>query len=194
MDIKSIKRRDEIGAYIASLENPKICEVGTRLGEFFAKLLKPNCSVGVMVDIWTSTGDMFQNDNDYQQEELTAQYRTVFKKFYDDSRVRIVREFSDVAASFFADGYFDVVYIDADHSEAGCLKDLTAWWPKVKRGGVLCGHDYISGAATRMLGHKVEFGVIEAVEKFMSTERDNGNSLDLHLTLEQYASYLIKKA
>jgi hypothetical protein len=193
MEIKDVKQRSEIGRYILSLDSPKICEVGTRLGDFFATLLQPNCSVGIMVDIWTSTGNMFQNDNDYQQEDLTAQYRTVFNRFYSDPRIKIVREFSDVAASFFPDEYFDVVYIDADHSEIECLKDLIAWWPKIKKAGVLCGHDYISGAMTKILGHKVEFGVVEAIERFKALEKANGNSLDVHLTLEQYASYMIKK-
>jgi predicted O-methyltransferase YrrM len=36
----------------------------------------------------------------------------------------------------------DFLYVDADHSEAGCLADLTAWTPKVRTGGVIAGDDY----------------------------------------------------
>lgn len=36
----------------------------------------------------------------------------------------------------------DFLYIDADHSEAGCGADLRAWAPLVRPGGVIAGDDY----------------------------------------------------
>lgn len=36
----------------------------------------------------------------------------------------------------------DFLYVDADHSEAGCLSDLLRWAPHVKAGGVIAGDDY----------------------------------------------------
>lgn len=45
-------------------------------------------------------------------------------------------------AKFFADGSLDVVFIDGDHSEDAVRADIQAWRPKLKRGGLLCGHDY----------------------------------------------------
>ena len=46
------------------------------------------------------------------------------------------------AAAVFADGSLDLVFIDADHSFAAVREDLRAWWPKVRPGGLLAGHDY----------------------------------------------------
>jgi disulfide oxidoreductase YuzD len=43
----------------------------------------------------------------------------------------------------FPDNYFDFVYIDANHTWQGITNDIHDWWPKVKLGGYLCGHDYI---------------------------------------------------
>ena len=34
----------------------------------------------------------------------------------------------------------DMVFVDADHLEAGVLQDLTLWTPRAKR--LICGHDY----------------------------------------------------
>ena len=45
-------------------------------------------------------------------------------------------------ASRFPDGLFDFVYIDADHTYEGVKRDIIAWLPKVKTGGVIGGHDY----------------------------------------------------
>lgn len=36
----------------------------------------------------------------------------------------------------------DMVFIDGDH-RYGCVRDdIKDWWPHVKRGGIICGHDY----------------------------------------------------
>src|ERR1051325_4709866 len=37
---------------------------------------------------------------------------------------------------------FDLVFLDADHDSPGFDQDVAAFWPKVRHGGVLCGHDY----------------------------------------------------
>jgi glycosyltransferase involved in cell wall biosynthesis len=37
-----------------------------------------------------------------------------------------------------------VSYIDADHRYESVVSDIQAWWPKVRPGGILSGHDYIT--------------------------------------------------
>ena len=46
------------------------------------------------------------------------------------------------AAEEFAPGSIDAVFIDDDHREAHALASINAWKPRVKRGGIICGHDY----------------------------------------------------
>lgn len=53
-----------------------------------------------------------------------------------------VKDASPGAARHFADGELDLVYIDADHAYEACKADIAAWWPKVRPGGILAGHDY----------------------------------------------------
>lgn len=48
---------------------------------------------------------------------------------------------SAAAAALFPDGSLDAVFIDADHREEAVRADIRAWLPKVKRGGVIAGHD-----------------------------------------------------
>lgn len=45
------------------------------------------------------------------------------------------------AARRYADGSLDFVFLDAAHDTASVLKDLAAWWPKIKPGGSIAGHD-----------------------------------------------------
>ena len=46
------------------------------------------------------------------------------------------------AASKFADDSIDFVFIDASHEYTDVVDDLKAWYPKLKKGGTLAGHDY----------------------------------------------------
>jgi hypothetical protein len=50
----------------------------------------------------------------------------------------------------------DTIYFDADHHYAEVMGELEAWYPLVRSGGTLFGHDYWA----------VQPGVIEAVQEF----------------------------
>jgi hypothetical protein len=45
-------------------------------------------------------------------------------------------------ASRYSDGTLDFVFIDADHSGEAVGRDIDAWRPKVRPGGILAGHDF----------------------------------------------------
>ncbi len=55
-----------------------------------------------------------------------------------------VRMISWEAASNYKDESLDFVFIDASHDYESVKKDIIAWLPKVKKGGILAGHDYTS--------------------------------------------------
>ena len=60
---------------------------------------------------------------------------------------------SATATTIFSDGIADMVFIDADHRYKGVKQDIELWWPKVKVGGILCGHDceeYYSDLSPRL--------------------------------------------
>ena len=190
-ELKKIGHRDYICNFLQTLTDPVICEVGVREGNNFDKMLIPNIKAAIGVDIWRDTDQTGQNDNLYDQHVLDLQYREAFNKYLPQNRVRLVREFSKNAAKFFPDETFDFIYIDADHTYEAVTEDLEAWFPKVKVGGVIAGHDYISREDTIRLGHSVPFGVIEAVSDF---RKKHGFAEDnFHITNEAYASHFTVK-
>ena len=54
----------------------------------------------------------------------------------------LVRDGSPEVTAHFPDDFFDFVYLDARHDYTSVLTDLAAFWPKVKRGGIIAGHDF----------------------------------------------------
>lgn len=66
-----------------------------------------------------------------------------------------VRAVSWEGAALYADESLDAVFIDAAHDYESVTKDLKAWYPKVKKGGIFAGHDY-----------RQDCGVFDAVNDF----------------------------
>jgi cephalosporin hydroxylase len=74
--------------------------------------------------------------------------------------IRPVRLPSVAAATLFANGSLDFVFIDADHTYDAVQADIAAWRPKIKSGGILAGHDWhtygsVQQAVTAMLGGRI---------------------------------------
>lgn len=123
-------------------------EIGVRLANNLSNLAKnPKFKKGMLygVDCWTEDPDRPEiNDIGITQQELDSQYWQCVAKFSLNPYVKIIRNFSYEASLNFPDEYFDFIYIDAAHDYDSMVDDLNAWWPKLKKGGIFSGHDYIS--------------------------------------------------
>jgi Methyltransferase domain len=185
-DLQKVSVRSDIAKLLTAINAEKICEIGVREGEHLVNLLVPCVKEAYAVDVWRETGVRSQNDNCYEQEELEKQYNKIVDLSTKDTRVKIVRELSVDASAKFDDGFFDFVYIDADHTEAAVWADINAWWSKVRVGGILSGHDYSAAIPTTKDNVVLKFGVIEAVNKFVKEK-----NLKLHTDHEQ-SWFLVK--
>jgi predicted O-methyltransferase YrrM len=72
---------------------------------------------------------------------------TLFEHFLDNMKpvegyFTPIRESSVKAAELYEDNSLDFVFIDAAHDYDNVFADVHAWWPKVKEGGIISGHDY----------------------------------------------------
>jgi len=72
--------------------------------------------------------------------EAEAEARRVLGRHGD--RSVIVKSLSFDAAEGFSDGQVDFIMFDAGHRFTGFALDIIRWWPKVRPGGVIAGHDY----------------------------------------------------
>jgi glycosyltransferase involved in cell wall biosynthesis len=58
-------------------------------------------------------------------------------------------------------GSRDIVFIDAAHDHESAMNDIRAWWPKVRKGGILAGHDADCPGVTKAID---EFAILEGLE------------------------------
>ena len=79
------------------------------------------------------------------------------------NKIKTIVSLTDEAAQYFEDGSVDVVFVDGGHSYEVVKADILAWLPKMKKGGIMAGHDYnawqgVNKAVTEIFGtpHKVE--------------------------------------
>ena len=125
-------------------------EVGVDRGELSCYLLQelPQLSL-TMVDIWeavTEDSVYFKSQDEVAkrsaEQRLADQYAAVQTTQHAADRRTLLQLPSVEAAQQFGNGTLDFVFIDADHSYESVAADIAAWAPKLKSGGLLCGHDY----------------------------------------------------
>ena len=93
------------------------------------------------IDTWEGGSDPNDWINGLYQREGDRVYET-FKANTAGLPVTAIRTTSFDAATTFGNESQDVIFLDADHSYEAVKQDIEAWYPKVRPGGVLCGHDY----------------------------------------------------
>ena len=115
------------------------------MGDHAVKLLRRWSRVRsyLLVDLWgqqTNYADKANRHTHLQEHYMVrAQRRTRFA----GSGVRLCRNFSTSCAMMLSDESIDFVYLDARHDYNGVLQDIHAYWPKLRRDGIMGGHDYI---------------------------------------------------
>lgn len=83
------------------------------------------------------------NLNKLIQEHGGNVYHTFAKNTESVSHIlRPIVADSTKSAKLFRDNSVDLVFVDAGHLEYEVYNDINAWYPKVKQGGIIAGHDY----------------------------------------------------
>jgi len=144
--------RGTLAGLFAELGFKTCVEVGTERGHYAETLCGANPGMKLYcVDSWKAYGGYREH---VSQAKLDGFYEETVERLrpYDAT---LVRKSSADAANDFADGSLDAVYIDANHSLPHVIADLCAWVPKVRKGGIVAGHDWIRRSNPDCLMHVV---------------------------------------
>ena len=150
-------------------------EIGVLNGATSANVLqyRPK-TVLIMVDPW-SADNRDQSYIDSGAEDASADQAWLDENMQfalDDTmpfeaRRKVWRMKSEDAAPEVNNGTLDYVFIDGDHSYEGVKRDITLWWPKVKEGGWIGGHDWKSERHP-----EVTYAVVDAFVEPHETDTD----------------------
>jgi predicted O-methyltransferase YrrM len=113
------------------------------------------------VDHWKGSSEKAHQDD---PDSIAGRLFEVFKANIQpvEEVVHPLQSDTAEAARQFDDSSVDFVYVDAAHTYESVKRDLIAWWPKLKAGGVLAGDDWM---LEEVRGNQI-WGIQRAVSEF----------------------------
>ena len=142
----------------------------------------------------------------FERHDIQAIYQNNIREYGYEAHTNLIVATTESAAPIVADQSVDILFIDADHRYSQVRRDILNWYPKLKSGGLLAGHDFekrLEECDWQRVLEKCEedftdgchYGVIRAVSEFFPnvqhegriwyTERDSECSPTLKASLEK---------
>ena len=157
------------------------CDIGTFTGSTAEAMILGGAGHVVTIDTFQSESGGPVIEGTDQEEQLTQLF---FRLRPYAGKYSIIMGRSENIGPMFADGIFDLVFIDAAHDYKSTKRDIEIWRKKVKPGGILCGHDFekhaseVDEARMNERAHldfcsedQMHYGVIKAVSEAFSKLR-----------------------
>jgi len=116
-------------------------EIGVEKGQFAETLLRKIPELKLYaVDCWEPYSEYREGKN----YDINQYYQRALEKLTPfGDRVEIIKKYSMDALADVPDESLDFVYIDANHEFQHAVNDIAEWSKKVKKGGVISGHDFV---------------------------------------------------
>jgi hypothetical protein len=155
-------------------------EVGVAEGRYSEEILGWGVPKLYMIDAWQNMS-LFGDANS-PQEWHDTNYRDAKDRVAKyGSKAVMLKGLSAEVSRQLEDESLGFVYLDACHTYDAVLEDLNAYFPKLKKGGIMAGHDFLNKT----------YGVEQAVKEFISK-----NNLELNIIpelSEENASFWFRK-
>jgi hypothetical protein len=153
--------------------NPICSEIGVLQGDFSKQILdvlKP--SELFLIDPWEVgsdknspqtkySGSLSHLHTAYSQNADLKEVQSKFANQIENHSVIIKQGYSYDFVNEFPNEYFDFIYIDATHFYESVKADLAMYLPKLKKTGIISGHDYTNNY------NDLSFGVVQAVDEIV---------------------------
>tara|TARA_A100001201_G_scaffold14618_6_gene17744 strand:- start:321 stop:983 length:663 start_codon:yes stop_codon:yes gene_type:complete len=138
-------------------------EVGSFKGKSSSCMAEQIISSGK--DIRLDCVDTWAGSEEHQKGGIAEDHNVIAGDLFQEF-LKNTKRFSDVinpirlpskeASMLYDEESLDFVFIDAAHDMRNVLADVASWTPKVKKGGIMAGHDYGAG----------HIGVTDAVDLY----------------------------
>lgn len=131
--------RNDFPEFFKKLGHKIGAEIGVNKGEFTEKLCQAGLKI-YAIDPWI--GFFGQGKEQMIQSVQDGYCEETKKRLSVYPNCIIIRKTSMETVENFKDGSLDFVFIDGDHNFRHIAEDIYEWSKKVRRGGIVSGHDY----------------------------------------------------
>ena len=132
-------------------------EVGVLRGDLSRGLVKYLDGPIYLVDPWETFSPLIYDDVANTKHGVQEDnYKKVIAELGDKAEIMRMTSMMAYAILGSQEKELDFVYIDANHWYPHVIQDIFAWWRLIRKGGILCGHDFMA--------HE---GVTEAIINFI---------------------------
>jgi len=114
-------------------------EIGIEKGVFTEKLCRAGLKI-YAIDPWKTYSD-YNNPRGQKRQDFKYEHTKRVLAPYDNCT--IIKKISMEAVEDFKDESLDFVYIDGNHMFRYVAEDIFEWSKKIRKGGIVSGHDYI---------------------------------------------------
>lgn len=142
--------RDNLAQLFHQLDFKMGVEVGTEYG-LYAETL---CKAAPQLKLYSV--DPYRAYKGYREHRSQNKLNGIYEQAYERMKLynhQFIRAASIEAVHGFYDDSLDFVFIDGNHSLLHVIQDLCYWIPKVRKGGIVSGHDFIRRAHTGYAMH-----------------------------------------
>lgn len=134
-----ISNRTDLAKYFKKLGFKAGAEIGVDTGIYSEILCKANPELKLYsIDMWGINGGA--------SRQIRRKRFNQAKKRLKPYNVILIKKNSLDVVKDFANNSLDFVYIDAGHHFDAIMQDIICWTKKVRKGGIVSGHDYIPPA------------------------------------------------
>lgn len=130
--------RDDLPKFFVEMGFKVGAEIGVYKGEYTKKFLDAGLKM-YAVDPWV---DYSEYHNTRGQTRIDFLYEHTKRVLAPYPNCTIIRKTSMEAVKDFEDESLDFVYIDSNHLLKYVIEDICEWSKKVRKGGIIAGHDY----------------------------------------------------
>jgi predicted O-methyltransferase YrrM len=155
-------------------ENSIIVEIGSLYGKSAVQLARsaPNSTINCF-DFWQ--GWQIAPDDGITRINVLETFKS-FTKDYTNIKAKQITHSPNGAE--WGNQLVDMVFIDADHHNPADWEIIEYWMPKIKKGGILCGHDYDGRVDCEPAFPDVNEN-IDRLEKMLDQNVTTYNTLDI---------------
>ena len=134
-------------------EDFTVIEIGSFEGAS-TEMFAISCKKVYSIDPYDMVDDSFELQ--ITKDNLKKAEQVFIERFKDYKNVIKIRDFSENVTDMFEDESIDAIYIDGNHNFYPTINDIINYFPKIKKDGIISGHDYYWHPIKKAIKHSID--------------------------------------